>query len=133
MGEILIGCLINFKNKLDNVWALHSFEPYVDIFGLVVFWAFGLVGSVLIYLFIKIRTQIDKKGKLEQRGRSCSCSSVLPAMAGLLQLEPAAAPATVLESEGTGRERRARGFYFGDSGHGKQRSAPAAWQSWPCL
>ena len=109
MGEILIGCLINFKNKLDNVWALHGFEPYVDIFGLVVFWAFGLVGSVLIYLFIKIRTQIDKKRKLEQRGRSCSCSSVLPAMAGLLQLEPAAAPATVLESEGTGRERGGRG------------------------
>jgi len=39
-------------------------------------------------------------------------------MAGVLELEPAAAPATVLESEGTGRERRARGFYFGDSGHG---------------
>ena len=38
----------------------------------------------------------------------------------MLELEPAAAPATVLESEGTGRERRARGFYFGDSGHGSK-------------
>ena len=54
-------------------------------------------------------------------------------MAGVPELEPAAAPATVLESEGTGREGRVRGFYFGDSGHGKQRSAPAAWQPWPRL
>ena len=59
--------------------------------------------------------------------------SLSSAMAGVLELEPAAAPATVLESEGTGRERRARGFYFGDSGHGKRRSAPAAWQPWPRL
>jgi len=48
------------------------------------------------------------------------------AMVGLLEFEPAAAPATILESESTGRERRARGFYFGDSGHGKQRLAMAA-------
>ena len=59
--------------------------------------------------------------------------SLSSAMAGVLELEPAAVPATVLESEGTGRERRARGFYFGDSGHGKRRSAPAAWQPWPRL
>ena len=48
------------------------------------------------------------------------------AMAGLLGLEPAAAPATVLESESTGREMRARGFYFGKSGHGRWRWATVA-------
>ena len=35
-------------------------------------------------------------------------------------------PASVLAAEGMGRERKARGFYFGDSGHGKQRLAMAA-------
>ena len=40
-------------------------------------------------------------------------------MAGPLELETAAAPATVLESEGMGRERRVRGFRFGDSGYGR--------------
>ena len=48
------------------------------------------------------------------------------AMAGLLELEPAAALATVLESESTGRERRVRGFYFGKSEHGRWRWATAA-------
>ena len=48
------------------------------------------------------------------------------AMVGLLEFEPAAAPATVLESEIMGRERRARGFYFGKSGHGRLRWATAA-------
>jgi len=41
-------------------------------------------------------------------------------MAGVLELEPAAAPATVLESEGTGTERRARLFYFGDPDMGNE-------------
>ena len=44
-------------------------------------------------------------------------------MAELLELKPASAPATILESEGMGRERRVRGFYFGDSEHGKRRLA----------
>ena len=47
------------------------------------------------------------------------------------EFKPAAAPATVLEPEGTGRQRRARGFHFGDSGHGRRRPVPAAWQPWP--
>ena len=47
-------------------------------------------------------------------------------MVGQLELEPVAAPDTVLESEGTGREGRARGFYFGDSGHGRRGLATAA-------
>ena len=76
-----------------------------------------------------------ERGTGSREARRCSCSSLSlsSAMAGVLELEPAAAPVTVLESEGTGRERRARGFYFGDSGHGKRRSAPAAWQPWPRL
>ena len=41
------------------------------------------------------------------------------AMAGPLELETGAAPATVLESEGMGRERMARGFRFGDSRYGR--------------
>ena len=44
------------------------------------------------------------------------------AMAGLLELEPAAAPATVLGTESTGRERRARAFHFGDFEHVRRRS-----------
>ena len=48
------------------------------------------------------------------------------AMAGQLELEPVAAPATVFESESMGRERRVRGFHFGDFGHGKRKLAPAA-------
>ena len=40
-------------------------------------------------------------------------------MVGPLELETAAAPATVLESEGMGREWRVRGFRFGDSEHGR--------------
>jgi len=40
-------------------------------------------------------------------------------MVGLLELELAAAPATILESEVTERERRARGFRSGDFGHGR--------------
>ena len=47
-------------------------------------------------------------------------------MAELLELKPASGPATVLESEGTGRERRVRGFHFGDSEHGKRRLGTAA-------
>jgi len=47
-------------------------------------------------------------------------------MSGVLELEPAAAPASVLESEGMGRERRVRGFHFGDFGHRKRRSTTAA-------
>ena len=47
-------------------------------------------------------------------------------MAGLLELELAGAPDTVLESEGMGRERRVRRFHFGDSGQGRGRSATAA-------
>ena len=47
-------------------------------------------------------------------------------MSGVLELEPAAASATVLESEGMGRERRVRGFHFGDFGHRKWRSTTAA-------
>ena len=39
-------------------------------------------------------------------------------MAELLKLKPAAAPATVLESEDTGRERRTRGFDIGASRRG---------------
>jgi len=35
-------------------------------------------------------------------------------------------PASVLGAEGMGGERKARGFYFGDSGHGKRRLAMAA-------
>ena len=48
------------------------------------------------------------------------------AMSGVLELEPAAAPATILKSEGMGRERRVRGFHFGDFGHRKRRSTTAA-------
>ena len=48
------------------------------------------------------------------------------AMSGVLELEPAAAPASVLESEGMGRERRVRGFHFGEFGHRKRRSTTAA-------
>ena len=47
-------------------------------------------------------------------------------MSGVLELELAAAPATVLESEGMGREMRVRGFHFGDFGHRKRRSTTAA-------
>jgi len=39
-------------------------------------------------------------------------------MAELLELKPATAPATVLESEDMGRERRARGFDIGASRRG---------------
>jgi len=59
-------------------------------------------------------------------------------MARALELEPAAAPATILESEGTGRERRERGFHSSGSGLRKRRgtgSAPSShgcghWSSW---
>ena len=59
-------------------------------------------------------------------------------MAEPLELKPAAAPAIVLESEDTGRERWVRGFYLGDSGHGRWGLATAAaaamatatWSSW---
>ena len=47
-------------------------------------------------------------------------------MSGVLELEPVAAPATVLKSEGMGRERWVRGFHFGDFGHRKRRSTTAA-------
>ena len=93
---------------------------YLGLWILLVLWAQEIIGR--------------ERGTGSREARRCSCSSSLSsAMAGVLELEPAAAPATVLESEGTGRERRARGFYFGDSGHGKRRSAPAAWQPWPRL
>jgi len=59
--------------------------------------------------------------------------SLSSAMAGVLELEPVAVPATVLESEGTGRERRARGFWFDSFEHVKRKSGPAAWQPWPRL
>ena len=59
-------------------------------------------------------------------GLSSLCSSVQPAVARLLELEPAAPPATVLESESMGRERRVRGFHFDVFGHGKRKSVPAA-------
>ena len=50
-------------------------------------------------------------------------------MAELLELKPAAAPATVLESEDTGRERRARGFDIGASRRGLLRKKEG--HGWP--
>ena len=47
-------------------------------------------------------------------------------MAERLELGPATAPATVLESESMGGDRRVRGFHIGDFGHGKRRSFTAA-------
>ena len=47
-------------------------------------------------------------------------------MSVAFELEPAAAPATILKSEGMGRERRVRRFHFGDFGHRKRRSTTAA-------
>ena len=45
-----------------------------------------------------------ERGTGSREARRCSCSSLSlsSAMARVLELEPAAAPATVLESEGTG-------------------------------
>ena len=56
--------------------------------------------------------------KMNKQRRQNSSSFLLcwDAMAEWLELGPAAAPATVLGSESTGRERRARGFYFGKPG-----------------
>jgi len=62
----------------------------------------------------------------QRRQNSNSFLLCWDAMAEWLELGPAAAPATVLGSESTGRERRARGFYFGKPGHGRWRWATVA-------
>ena len=87
--------------------------------------SFGLDGPTSVILI-----QIESSPHVLRGTEETTAAHVLllchNAMAGLLELEPAAAPATVLESESTGRERRARGFYFGKSGHGRWRWAMAA-------
>ena len=65
---------------------------YLGLWILLVLWAQEIIGR--------------ERGTGSREARRCSCSSSLSsAMAGVLELEPAAAPATVLESEGTGTER----------------------------
>ena len=66
--------------------------------------------------------------KMNKQRRQNSSSFLLcwDAMAELLELGPVAALAIILASKGMGRERRARGFYFGKSGHGRWRWATAA-------
>ena len=78
--------------------------------------SFGLDGPTSVILI-----QIESSPHVLRGTEETTAARVLllchNAMAGLLELKPAAAPATVLESESTGRERRMRGFRSGDSGH----------------
>ena len=101
-------------------------------------WARGLDSPATVRLVHKepspfVLRRMNRGGTIAGR--------VLPredAMAEPLELKPAAAPATVLESEDTGRERWVRGFYLGDSWHGRRGLATAAaaamatatWSSW---
>ena len=59
-------------------------------------------------------------------GRRTTSSSGGAAVGSRRLLAGTAFPASVLGAEGMGRERKVRGFYFGDSGHGKRRLTMAA-------
>jgi len=79
---------------------------------------------------------LDKKKKDEQvTGRNTEQglrplfpSAAMAARTSSLSSIGTALPASILEAESMGRERerRVRGFHFGDSGHGKRRWVAAA-------
>ena len=70
--------------------------------------SFGLDGPTSVIL-IQIESSPHVLRGTEETTAARVLLLCLNAMAGLLELEPAAAPATVLESESTGRERGGQG------------------------
>ena len=87
---------------------------YLGLWILLVLWAQEIIGR--------------ERGTGSREARRCSCSSL-----SLIRHGWGARARAGGSSGHRSRIRGHGGVYFGDSGHGKRRSAPAVWQPWPRL
>ena len=81
--------------------------------------SFGLDGPTLILTQIESCRHMLRGTEETTAARVLLfCHNTMAAGSSSLSFSRTALPATVLESESMGRERRERGFHFGGSGHG---------------
>ena len=115
--------LINSENRLTQIKGGCTWLAS----GLLVYLRAGLVARLLV-CWLKQNKRHRREGSRgpEQGRRPRFPSAAMAACPSSLSSTGTALPASILEAKGMVRERRARGFIFGGSGHGRWRWATVA-------